>query len=228
MNERVIRFGTIGVTFVLSIVFMIWYTGGKIQLTSNDTQLRLAEIILTIIASPSIGFILSTFVLWISQRFLEPKLSNEEQDNIQEYLKLLYSQFKEEQSGINYKSKNDVYSISNRDSVYFCHQLLLRNPANEEIISFSSRRMDFYYAHLNTIFTIVLGFIFGFILRVIDYHSFGEFAKIKMSVILPILLYIYFGYKLAKKNLIDSRNFEIRYLLKHYEDKKQTTAVTGS
>ena len=217
MKERTIRFASVGWLFFLSILFGIWYTGGDLDIllkkVVNISDSKLAEIAIALITTPAIGFIISSITLGILKKiysrnieFLKPSPEYE-----QDYLKKIFTSFHNTDSGITLNNESGIYSITNHDTLYLNHQILLRQTDRKEIIEFITRRMDMYWTHINTIASIILGLMLGLFINI---NSFGHhFYFLKMLWLFPLLFYIIAGVYLSKKNLKEVNDFEKRFLI---------------
>ncbi len=214
MKERTIRFGYLGIIFLLTAAFAIWYTDGKLpNLLKTENNGKLIELLIAVISTPGLGFMLSSIAIGIlrtfckkNYEFLLPK-----KEYAQKYYNFIHDSFNKMNSGIDFDETTGLYSVKNFNTLYINHQILLRQVDKIEIINFLTRRMDIYWTHVNTIFSIISGFLFGFIVSY-PFHRSPDFLK--MLWIIPVLLYIYFGYHSAIKLLMESNDFEKRFLLK--------------
>jgi uncharacterized protein YacL len=226
MKDRVIRFGLTGLTFMLSIIFGVWYFGGQEILTcifkyisTSNNIIDLFGIVIPIITSPIIGFIISSTGIGLIEccwwkkwtLFLEPtaKLRNE-------YLQLIHDKF-DQGSGIDFNNETSTYTISDHSLVYLNHQTLFRQRARGEVMEFTLRRMDLYRSYENTAFSILYGLFIGLFINFFLRGTLGQISYTKICWILPIFLYFFFGFAQAKKALTESNNFEKKVLLAMYK-----------
>ena len=203
-----------GLIFILSVVFSFWYFGGKIEksdLTDNPTIIGIA---ISIFSTPILGFVISALgsgilklLYGISQKFLPPDECIEK-----EYYEMLERNFPQ-----NFKR------IQNRDydHISLNHQILFRKWANPEVMKYTARRMDIYWSHVNTITSILAGFIIGCFILLYTKKNQLEYSCAKFYWIVPFVIYFFIGWWIARQDLKESNDFEKGFLVK--EDAERST-----
>jgi len=226
MKDRIFRFGVSGLIFLLSFAFGFWLLGGtnisSIFLIAKGNIL--SSTLITIVSAPALGFIISSLNIEIWEKIHPSEkifilASNKTHDKFtKDYLKIIFDNFPEH-SGIELTDKE--YKIAKKDFIFLNHQILLRTQKdNSEIIAFATRRMDVFYAHLNAVYSIVIGVLTGFIFYFFIYGFHFESVSKKIIWLIPVILYIIVGFLQAKKALQEANNFEKLYLLSKFSNKK--------
>jgi|GEM_PF-1136639 len=217
MTDRVFRFSLTGLTFTLSIILGYWLWGGQItSILNRGVNLNWITIIVPVVCSPVIGFIISSTGIGLLTFFCPQKVDFQKpsKEYEQQYLKKIYDQFSDIGSGIVYK--NNVYNIENFEMVFINHQLLFRQITDEEIIKFTVRRTDVYWAHINTIFSILFGLLSGYIIKSVFWGlGYSGFSLLKFVFLISIAIYIMLTFWLARKSLKEVNEIEKRYLVTH-------------
>ena len=231
MKERAFRFSFVGVTTILFIIFGFWLFGGDTKLLfPKKLDIEIVEkILLPLLTSPILGLIISTLFLgifqfvnnWLFDKRLED--SRPPSDIKQEYLKMIYFKF---MYGSGVSSKDNFYSIDSFKTVSTNHIILFRENAKKEIIDFSLRRFDLFFALLNANFSILCGILVGLFLRIsydISVHNaiVHEIQCYKFIWILPILIFSFFSFYYAYKAKNEANDFEKRFLVYQYYSEKE-------
>jgi hypothetical protein len=137
---------------------------------------------------------------------------------------MIYERFKD-QSGIINEENN--FRLQKRSVVLLNHQILIREKQNKEIIDFSTRRLDVFYAHINAAYSIFSGIIIGCFISFM-FESESKIFSFKGLWLIPILYYVFIvARKQANEVLQESNDFEKRFLIvsKNKETEIQKTKV---
>jgi hypothetical protein len=196
-------------------LFFYWLFGTSIPFFNSIIEnLKLAEILISFVSTPILGFVISTIAtqivrIWMLPNrieFLEPK------DNFRiAYLEQINTSFNPNISGLG--EIDGQINIVDIKLLYLAHTSLFLSRANSEAILFSSRRLDVYHMHVSTIGSIILGFLIAIILC-LNYGILGHFNFLKTISTIPILAYIFLGIIHARRSLHEANDFEKIYLLK--------------
>jgi hypothetical protein len=216
MQERLFRFGVAGLTFILSIAFSIWYSGGDLGYFEIFTREKVLTIVVGIISAPAIGFIISSICkeiwefVWPRQKYLFLRPNNEIK---QDYLKLIQKSFPKA-SGIATLSENEL-EVRDMKTLFLNQQILLRqHDTSKEILAWVARRMDVVYAHISGFFSVILGLIFGFCIRLFASSVSNTHLNFYKALwILPIICYLYIAYRQAIRALNEANNLEKKAIL---------------
>jgi phosphate/sulfate permease len=223
MNERTIRFGFSGVTFILSLIFFYWWVGGSLLciLPMKDQQNWL-NIAISVISTPVIGFILSSIGTSVVRQCLPNRIEfREPSEPIRPmYYREIVSYSRIKLPGINPSGNEYILEgkgktrRSNVRRIYLVHASLFIKKATDEAIKFSSRRIDVYYMHVSLISSIVIAFFVSIVIAwQNNVFSKATFDCRKLTWILFFIVYFVIGFCQAKKNLIEGNELEKIYLI---------------
>jgi phosphate/sulfate permease len=216
MNERTIRFGFSGVTFILSLIFFYWWLGGSLQrILPIKDESKLIEIAISVLSTPVIGFILSSIGTFFVRRLILPNHIEflKPRDELSEmYLREIVNGSKTNATGI--IPNGNSYAITDINRLYLAHTSLFIKRATDEAIKFSSRRIDIYNMHVSTISSIALAFCVSIIIACQNkIFSNSTFDCGKSIWILFFIVYIGSGINQAIKALKQANEFEKIYLI---------------
>jgi hypothetical protein len=198
---------------MLSALLGFWYVGGDVMPLATVHNKPLIQIVIAVLSTPAVGWIVSSFGAWIGLRCLKKRRlfldANEAYRT--RYL-----------AALDYYFPKDVGRNGEQDTMYFNHQLLLRELANEEVIKFTTRRFDSFWSHSNTIISIGSGILLGIWIKCY-YDESQMYCHLQKSFfILPLLGYISYGASLAYRDLKDACDFEKKFLIYKYESTKNS------
>lgn len=219
MNEdRIIRISFPGIFFLVSFCTFDWILGGEIlkDFFSQDSSKidAITGAIAFIVSTPVLGFVISSFyytiLFWLpSWRFIIPQ----ETTKRRQYLQALSNLY--------------IHSIhENMDSkgITTIHQQVLRMKMKDEELGYISRRFTFYLTYSNTIVALVFSFIIALLIH--DWTLCYVFNGIKLVLVLFYVLYIIIAVWLAYRNLSESSDFEVQWVL--FYDRERDNGIRHS
>lgn len=219
MNEdRIIRISFPGIFFLVSLCTFDWILGGEIlrDFFSQDSNKidAITGAVAFIVSTPVLGFVISSFYYIIlfclpRWRFIIPQETAKRRQYLQALSNLYICNIPE-----NMDSKE----------ITAMHQQVLRMKMKDEELGYISRRFTFYLTYSNTIVAIVFSFIIALLIH--DWSLSYIFNGIKLVLVLFYVLYIIIAVWLAYRNLSESSDFEVQWVL--FYDRERDNGIRHS
>jgi hypothetical protein len=203
-------------------------------IAENGTALKVALALVATASAPTLGFLLSSVYVEIGQILLGYSFHVKVPKNpelICNYFAKMRALLNDETlrsdlnriEGVFIEDHKRLKKVSRRDGVYrdvhLYFNLILRLKAPQELLSYSLRRWNIFWTHINTLSSIVLGVLSGYIAVQIahgsprTYDAIGLHQLLFLTVCASILFYGLVAVLQIKRTQRDATEIEYMWLL---------------